>query len=134
MHVNNQCITTLQDVRHVPESMFNLISWRPSGEGFNFSSESDLMKVFKDAHVKFRLNASTILTCFEIVGRLHLSLSSRSEVVGQSKTTIISISDVQFYPEDRLRLGDAGTQQESLDHYSCIGADSHKSCVDQENH
>ena len=38
-------------------------------------------------------------------------------------------SDVQFYPEGRL--GRAGTQQGSLDHYSCVGANSHKSCMNQ---
>jgi len=49
------CITTLQDVRHVPESRYNLISLEAlHEEGFNFSSEYDLMKVFKNAQVKFQ--------------------------------------------------------------------------------
>ena len=54
-------ITTLQGVCLVPESRYNLISFTAlHGEGFNFSSESDLMKVFKDAHVK--LNVSAMFT------------------------------------------------------------------------
>ena len=44
------CITTLQSVHHVLESKYNLISWR----GINFISEGDLVKVFKDANVKFQ--------------------------------------------------------------------------------
>ena len=42
-----------------------------------------------------------------------------------------SSSDVQLYPEGRLELG---TQQGSPDRYSYGGANSHRSCVDQENH
>jgi len=30
-----------------------------------------------------------------------------------------------------LGLGGTGAQQESLDHYSCVRANSHKFCVDQ---
>ena len=38
------CITTLQDVRHVPELRHNLISLEAiHEEGFNFSSEGDLV-------------------------------------------------------------------------------------------
>jgi len=49
------CINTLQGVRHVPESRYNLISLGTlHGEGFSFSFEGDLMDVFKDAHVKFQ--------------------------------------------------------------------------------
>jgi len=48
------CITTLQRVRHVPKSRYNLISLGAlHGEEFNFKTEGDLMEVFKDAHVKF---------------------------------------------------------------------------------
>jgi len=48
------CITTLQGIRHILESRYNLISLGDlHGEWFNFSSEDDLMKVLKDAHVKF---------------------------------------------------------------------------------
>ena len=48
------CITRLQGVRHVLESRYNLISLVPlHRKGFNFSSEGDLMKVYKDAQVKF---------------------------------------------------------------------------------
>jgi len=39
----------------------------------------------------------------------------------QSETTMVSSSDVQFYPKDRLGLGSAGAQQESPDHYSYGG-------------
>jgi len=44
---------------------------------------------------------------------------------------MVSSLDVQFYPEGGLGLGGTGAQQESADHYSCVGAISHKSCVDQ---
>ena len=52
----------------------------------------------------------------------------------QSETMMISSSNVQFYPERRLGLGGAGSQQESPDHYSYSGVNSHKSSVDQEDH
>jgi len=53
-HSHDRCITTLQDVHHVPELRYNLISFGAVyREGFNFSSEGDLTEVFKDAHVKF---------------------------------------------------------------------------------
>ena len=46
---------TLQGIRHILELRYNLISLGDlHGEWFNFSSEDDLMKVFKDAHVKFQ--------------------------------------------------------------------------------
>ena len=49
------CITTLQGVRHVPESSYNLISLGAlNGEGFDFSSKDDLMEVSKDAQLKFQ--------------------------------------------------------------------------------
>jgi len=52
---HNGCITTLQGVRHVPESRYNLISLGTlHGEGVSFSSEGDHMEAFKDAHVKFQ--------------------------------------------------------------------------------
>jgi len=40
-------------------------------------------------------------------------------------------SDVQFYPEGILELDGTGAQQESPNHYSYVGANSHKSCIDQ---
>ena len=44
----NGCITTLQDIHHVPDSKYNHISFEAlQGEVFNFSSEGDLMEVFK---------------------------------------------------------------------------------------
>ena len=50
------CITTLQGVCYVLESIYSLISLGAlHGEGFNFSSECDLIKVFKDAQVKFKV-------------------------------------------------------------------------------
>ena len=49
------CITTLQGVRHVPESRYNLISLRAlHREGFCFSSKGDLMEVSKKTHVMFQ--------------------------------------------------------------------------------
>jgi len=52
---HDRCITTLQGVCYVPESKYNLIFLGTLyGEGFNCSSEGDLMKVSKDAHVKFQ--------------------------------------------------------------------------------
>ena len=41
------CITTLQDILHVPESRYSLISLGTlHGEGVSFNSEGDLMEVF----------------------------------------------------------------------------------------
>jgi len=52
---HDRCIITLQSVRHVPDSRHNLISLGAlQREGFNFSSEGDLMKVSKEAHVKLQ--------------------------------------------------------------------------------
>jgi len=52
---HDECITTLPGVRHVPESRYNLISLGVlQREGFGFSSECDLMKVSKEAHVKLQ--------------------------------------------------------------------------------
>ena len=49
------CITTFQGIRHVTESRYNLISLGAlHGEGFILSSEGDLVKVFKEVHVKFQ--------------------------------------------------------------------------------
>jgi len=49
------CIITIQGVRHVPESRYNLISLGVlHREGINFSSEGDLVEVSKDAQVKFQ--------------------------------------------------------------------------------
>ena len=46
---------TLQGVRHVTESRYNLISLGAlQGKGFSFSFEGDLMEVSKEAHVKFQ--------------------------------------------------------------------------------
>jgi len=49
------CMTTLQGVRHVPESRYNLISLGAlHKEGFCFSSKGDLMEVSKDTYVMFQ--------------------------------------------------------------------------------
>jgi len=41
-------IITFQGVHHIPKSRYNFISLRTlHGEGFSFSSEGDLMKVFQ---------------------------------------------------------------------------------------
>jgi len=64
---HDECITTLQGVHHVPESRYSLISLGTlHGEGFSFSSEGNLMEVFKDAHVGFKSNMSAMFTCCEI--------------------------------------------------------------------
>ena len=69
------------------------------------------MKVFKEAHVKFRAERVRdvyMLRNSELIfGGLQLTSASKSEVVEQSETTMISSSDVQFYPERRYRLGGA---------------------------
>ena len=54
---HGRCITTIQGVCHVLNSRYNLISLgalQGEGFGFSFDSESDLMKVSKEAHVKFQ--------------------------------------------------------------------------------
>ena len=92
-------ITTFQDVLHVPESRYNLISLRVlQGEGFSFSSEGDLMEIFKEAHVKFlaeRVGNVYMLRNLEVtVGGLQLSSASEAVVVEQSETTMDLSSDV----------------------------------------
>jgi len=60
-------------------------------------------------------------------------LGFKSDFMEQSKTTMVSSSDVQLYPEGRLGLGGIGVY-ESLDCYFYGGANSHKFCVDQRDH
>jgi len=89
--------------------MYNLISLGAlQGEEFNFNSKSDLVEVSKEAHIKFQAeradNVYMLLNSKLIVGGLQLSLTSKAGVVEQSETTIVSNSDVQLYPEKRLRL------------------------------
>ena len=73
-------------------------SWAIHGEGLNFSSDGDLMKVFKDAHVKFQAervaNVYMLRNSKVIVGGLWLSSASRLDVVEQSETTMVSSSEV----------------------------------------
>jgi len=80
----------------------------------------------------FRLNVSTIFTCREIQ---RVQLVDCSYQIGgeQSETMMAWSSDVQFYSEGRLGLGGA-VAQGSPDHDSCVGANSHKSCVDQRDY
>ena len=92
-------ITTLQGVRPVFESKYNLISLRTlHEEGFNFSSESDVIKDFKDVHVKFqgeRVSDVYMLRNSEItVGGLQLSSASKTEVVKQAETMMVSSSNI----------------------------------------
>jgi len=109
-------ITIFQGIHHVPESKYNLISLGIlHGEGFSFSSESGLMEVFKNAHVNFqaeRVGDVYMLRNLEvIVDELQLPSASRSKVVEQSDTIMVSSSDVQFHPEGRLRLGSVDAKQ-----------------------
>ena len=93
-HSHNGCITTLQHVRNVPESRYNLISLRIlHGEGFNFNSEGNLMKVSKEAHVKFQVERVSDIYILrnseDTVGESQLSSDSSSEVVEQSSCCVV---------------------------------------------
>jgi len=59
-------------------------------EGFSFSSECDLMKVSKKAHVKFQVehigNVYMLQNSKVTVGGLQLSSASKAAVVEQSET------------------------------------------------
>jgi len=60
------CITTLQGVRHVHESMYNLISLGTlHGEGFSFSPENNLIEVFKDVHA-CEVSGQTCWRCLHV--------------------------------------------------------------------
>ena len=51
---HDKCITTFQEVCHVPESRYNPISLEAlHRERFCFSSKGNLMEVFKETHVMF---------------------------------------------------------------------------------
>ena len=113
---HDRCITTLQGVRHVPKSKNNPIFLGAlQEEGFNFNSEGDLMKVFKDTHVKFQAESVSnvyILRNSEVtVSGLQLSLASRSKVVEQLKTMIVLSFDIQFYLEGKLGLAAASNNK-----------------------
>ena len=102
--------TTLQSVRYVPESRYNLISLGAlHREGFYFILKGDLMKVFKKAHVMFQAervgNIYMLQNSKVTVGGLQLFSTSKAVVVEQSKTTMVSTSNVQLYPKERLGLG-----------------------------
>ena len=103
-------ITTLQDVHHITDSRYNLIFLGVlQRKGFSFRSEGDPIKVSKETHVKFQAervgNVYILQNSEVIVGGLQLFSASKAAVVEQSETTIESSSDVQLYPEGRLRLG-----------------------------
>jgi len=71
---HNGCITTLQGVRHVPESRYNLISLGAlQGEGISFNFEGDLIEVSKEAHVKFQA---------ELVGNMYMLQNLKVTVDG----------------------------------------------------
>ena len=79
--------------------MYNLISLGAlHREGFSFSSEGDLIKVSKEAHVKFQAdrvgNVYMLRNLKVTVGGLQLSLASKVVVVPQSETTMVSSLDV----------------------------------------
>ena len=75
------------------------------------------MNVSKDAHVKFQAehvgNIYMLRNLEVTVDGWQLSSASRSEVLKQSVTMKILISDVQSYLEDRLGLDGASAQQGS---------------------
>jgi len=88
-------ITTLQGIRHVSESRYNLISLGALHRaGFCFTSKCDLMEVFKEAHVMFQaehVDNVYMLRNLEItVSGLQLSSASKVVVVEQSKTMMDS--------------------------------------------
>ena len=93
------------------------------------------MNIFKDVHVNFQAkrvgNIYMLRNSKVTVGELQLSSALRSEVVEQSETMMVSSSNVHFYPEGRLRLDSTDVKQESSKHYSFVGANSQKSCMDQ---
>ena len=89
------------------------------------------MKVSKEAHVKFqaeRVGNAYMLQNSEVKLVVQLSSALKAKVVEQSETAIVSNSDVQLYPEERLRLD---AQQGSPNHYSYGGANSYKFLMDQ---
>ena len=67
------------------------------------------MKVSKEAHVKFQAehvgNVYMLQNSKIIVGGLQLFSASKAAVVEQLEITMVSSSDVQLYPEERLGLG-----------------------------
>ena len=102
------CINTVQGVRHVSESRYNLISLGVLHRaGFCFSLKGDLMKVFKEVHVmlKTKVSAMCMRNSEVTVGELQLSSASKVMIVEQSKTVMDSSLDFQFYPEERFGLG-----------------------------
>jgi len=85
-HTDDGCITTLQGVRHVLESRYNLISLESlHEEGFNFNSEDDLMISFQRSHVKFQAeradNVYMLRNLDVTVGGLQSSSASRLDIL-----------------------------------------------------
>ena len=89
------------------------------------------MEVSKEAHVKFQAegvsNVYMLQNSEVTVSELQLSSASEALIVKQSESMMVSNSDVQLYPEERLGLG---AQQSCPDRYSYGGINSHISCVD----
>ena len=80
------CITTLQGMCHIPDLGYNFISLGVlQSEGFSFNSEGDLMKVSKEAHVKFQAehvdNVYVLQNSKVTGGGLQLSSASTAVVV-----------------------------------------------------
>jgi len=77
-HSHDGCIASLQSVRRVFESRYNLISLETlHREGFYFSFECDLTEASKEAHVKFQAECVGDIYMFQnskdIVGGMRLS-------------------------------------------------------------
>ena len=67
------------------------------------------MEVFKEAHVMFQAervgNVYMLRNSEVIAGGLQLSSASKVVFAEQSETTMVSSSDVQLYPKERLGIG-----------------------------
>ena len=137
LHSHNGCITTLQGVCYVPESMYNFIPLRVlHGEVFNFSSEGDLMNFQR---CPSEVSSRTYRQCLHVVKSRGYSwwiaviLSFKIE----GCKTIIDYDDFELgcsvLLQSRLGLDGVGAQQGSLYHYSCVGVNSHKSCMDRDH-
>ena len=112
------------------ESRYNIISIGAlHGERFNFSSDYESFQRYQ-SEVSGRARKYLHVVKFRgYIWWIAIISALRLEFVEQSKTMMVSSLDIQFYPEDRLGLGGADTQQESSDHYSYVKANSHKSCM-----
>jgi len=132
------CIITRQGIHHVLDLKYNLISLGAlHREGFNFNSEGDLMKVFKGIQVKFQA---------ERVRNVYMLRNSKVTIGGMNyhrhqewRLWIFGdYDDFEFgcsiLPRRQIRTRQHDAQQGSSDHYPYVGVNSHKFCVDQEDH